>query len=141
MFDVFARIEESGTTNSYQWTEGAGASGSVVFDGTGDYQIDILVENLGSGAAGINSGFNNNMIRGATGDIVWSSNGTSGESGFSSSSISSRTYGSDIIKDQKHMWGELYGKSNHIEAGAILQFSRETNSEMIMYTGTTILSE
>ena len=77
MFDVFARIEESGITNSYHWTEGAGASGSVVFDGSGDYQIDILVKNLGSGASGINSGFNNNMIRGATGDIIWSANGTS----------------------------------------------------------------
>ena len=48
------------------------------------------------------------MIRAATGDIVWSANGTSEESGFSGSSISSRSYGSDIIKDQKHMWGELY---------------------------------
>ena len=64
-----------------------------------------------------------------------------GEPGFSGSSISSRTYGSDVIKDQKHIWGELYGNSRHIEAGAILQFSRETKSEMIMYTGTTILSE
>ena len=39
------------------------------------------------------------------------------------------------------MWGKLYGTSSHIESGAALHFSRETNKEMIMYSGTAILSE
>ena len=139
MFDVFARIEESGVTNSYHWTEGAGASGSVVFDGSGDYQIDITVNNLGSGAHG--SGFTSQMLNGAAGSITWSASGNSGSPNFSGEEISTSTFGSEIIKNQKNIWGELYGVKTHIEAGTILQFSRETNSEMIMYAGSAILSE
>ena len=40
MFDVFARIEEGGITNSYHWTEGAAATGSVHFDSNGSYDVD-----------------------------------------------------------------------------------------------------
>ena len=100
MFDVFARIEESGVTNSYHWTEGAGASGSVVFDGSGDYQIDITVNNLGSGAHG--SGFTSQMLNGAAGSITWSASGNSGSPNFSGQ-ISTSTFGSEIIKNQKYM--------------------------------------
>ena len=39
------------------------------------------------------------------------------------------------------MYGNLFGKSNHVEAGANLIFSRENNSELIMMSGTAILSE
>ena len=141
MFDVFARVEESGVTNSYHWTEGAGANGSVIFDGTGDYQVNISVDNLGSGAGVINSGFTNNMLKGPTGNITWSANGNRGEAFFHGSSSNTTDYGSEKIRDLKHMWGELYGKSSHIESGATLHFSRETNSEMIMYSGSAILSE
>ena len=141
MFDVFARIEESGVTNSYHWTEGAGANGSVIFDGTGDYKVNISVDNLGSGEGVINSGFTNNMLKGPTGNITWSANGNQGEAFFQGSSSSTTNYGSEKIRELKHMWGELYGKSSHIESGATLHFSRETNSEMIMYSGSAILSE
>ena len=46
MFDVFARIEEGGVTNSYHWTEGAGATGTVDFNPTAATRLDS-VNNLG----------------------------------------------------------------------------------------------
>ena len=39
------------------------------------------------------------------------------------------------------MQGNLFGTSTHIEVGANLQYSQESNDEMIMYSGTAILSE
>ena len=54
----------------------------VIFDGTGDYQVNISVDNLGSGAGVINSGFTNNMLKGPTGNITWSANGNRGEAFF-----------------------------------------------------------
>jgi hypothetical protein len=81
------------------------------------------------------------MLKGPTGNITWSANGNRGEAFFQGSSSSTTNYGSEKIRELKHMWGELYGKSSHIESGATLHFSRETNSEMIMYSGSAILSE
>ena len=81
------------------------------------------------------------MAHGPAGSITWSANGSSANPNFSGEEISTFSNGSQNIKDQKNIWGELYGISSHIEAGAILQFSRETNAQMIMYSGTAILSE
>ena len=142
MFDVFARIEESGITNSYHWTEGAGATGSVVFDGTGNYDIDITVANLGTEncpSSYCGSGFQpGSMNKGSLGSITWSANGGVGQPKFESTLIENIN-GNSLIS--KQMWGELYGKRNHLEAGAILQYSQQSNKEMIMYSGTAILSE
>ena len=142
MFDVFARIEESGITNSYHWTEGAGASGSVVFDGSGNYDIDISVANLGSEncpSSYCGSGFQpGTMSNGPSGSITWSASGLAGEASFEST-LSENTNGSTLVSRQ--MWGELYGKRNHLEAGALLHYSIQSNNEMIMYAGTAILSE
>ncbi len=142
MFDVFARIEDSGVTNSYQWTEGAGATGSVVFDGTGDYDIDISVANLGTEncpSSYCGSSFQTGtMAKGSVGTITWSASAKAGQANFESALINNNS-GSTLTS--KQMWGELYGKSNHVEAGALLQYSLQSSNEMIMYSGTAILSE
>jgi hypothetical protein len=39
------------------------------------------------------------------------------------------------------MQGHLFGTSSHVEVGANLEFSRETNNQMIMMSGTAVLSE
>ncbi|MDC2965379.1 cadherin repeat domain-containing protein, partial [Gammaproteobacteria bacterium] len=142
MFDVFARIEDSGVTNSYQWTEGAGASGSIIFDGTGNYDIDISVANLGvenCPSSYCGSGFQpGTMSNGSPGMITWSASATAGQANFEST-LANSSNGSTLIS--KQMWGELYGNSSHIEAGALLQYSLQSSNEMIMYSGTAILSE
>ena len=142
MFDVFARIEESGITNSFHWTEGAGATGSVVFDGTGNYDIDITVANLGTEncpSSYCGSGFvPGSMAKGSPGSITWSANGVAGQASFELA-LTESTSGSTLAS--KQMWGELYGKGNHVEAGALLQYSLQSSNEMIMYSGTAILSE
>ena len=55
------------------------------------------------------------------------------------SALTESTSGSTLAS--KQMWGELYGKGNHVEAGALLQYSLQSSNEMIMYSGTAILSE
>ena len=88
------------------------------------------------------SGFNESMNKAALGNITWtSSNNPAGQSYFSSHHSNVIGDGANKISTQQKMWGELYGTSSHIESGASLQFSRENNSEMIMMSGTAILSE
>ena len=145
MFDIFARIEENGIINSYQWTEGSAASGIVDFDANGTYDISIMVNGLGKencSQSYCGSGFTDNMENGPLGNITWtSSNNPAGQSNFSSEQTSYAGAGVNRISTQQKMWGELYGNSSHIESGAILQFSRENNLEMLMMTGTAVLSE
>ena len=45
------------------------------------------------------------------------------------------------VHTKREMQGHLFGTANDIEVGANLRFLRETNRQMIMMTGTAILSE
>ena len=75
MFDVFARIQDGGVTNSYHWTEGAAATGSVDFNANGSYDVSITVNNLGTEncpSSYCGSTFDQNMNKGPMGSITWS---------------------------------------------------------------------
>ncbi len=145
MFDIFARVEDEGIISSYQWTEGSSASGIVDFAANGTYDISIMVNDLGKencSQSYCGSGFTDSMNNGAIGNITWtSSNNPAGQSYFESEQSSYIGEGANRVSTLQKMWGELYGVSSHVESGAILQFSRENNSELIMMTGTAILSE
>ena len=78
------------------------------------------------------------MAKGSPGSITWSANGVAGQASFELA-LTESTSGSTLAS--KQMWGELYGKGNHVEAGALLQYSLQSSNEMIMYSGTAILSE
>ena len=151
MFDVFGRFQVgySGVYENYHWTEGAGVTGQVVFDGTGDYTVSIIARNLGR-STGCNAGscaqgLDRNGSRGYLGGgrpyltdtITWSASG--GVNNPSFSGATSRT--SEGMISKQAMQGNLFGTSTHIEVGANLQYSQEGNSQMIMYSGTAILSE
>ena len=95
------------------------------------------VENCPSSYCG--SGFQpGTMSNGSPGMITWSASATAGQANFEST-LANSSNGSTLIS--KQMWGELYGNSSHIEAGALLQYSLQSSNEMIMYSGTAILSE
>ena len=152
MFDVFGRFQTaigSGVYENYHWTEGAGVTGQVVFDGTGDYTVSITAENLGRStgcdAATCSQGLDRNGSRGKLGygrpyhtdTITWSASG--GVNNPSFAGVSGRT--SAGMASKQAIQGNLFGTSTHIEVGANLQYSQESNSQMIMYSGTAILSE
>ena len=160
MFDVFARIEESGVTNSYHWTEGAAATGSVQFHSNGSYDVAITVDNLGSEycpSSYCGSTFDQNMNKGPMGSITWnaSQSATTKNPHFSTAQSStvaggfsrvterdtSAVAGGHTVITYKNMSGSLYGTANHVEVGAQLEFTRQNINEMIMLRGTAILSE
>ena len=152
MFDVFGRFQTaigSGVYENYHWTEGAGVTGQVVFDGTGDYTVSITAENLGQStgcdAASCSQGLDRNGGRGKLGfgrpyhtdTITWIASG--GVNNPSFSRVHNKT--STGMMSKAAMQGNLFGTSTHIEVGANLQYSQESNLQMIMYSGTAILSE
>lgn len=150
MFDVFGRFSDGGGNyKNYHWTEGAGVTGQVVFDGTGDYTVSITAQNLGQStgcdAGTCASGLDRNGGRGKLGygapyysdTITWSAIG--GVNNPSFSGVNNRT--SAGMMSKAAMQGNLFGTSTHIEVGANLQYSQESNTQMIMYSGTAILSE
>jgi hypothetical protein len=154
MFDVFGRFQTtigSGVYENYHWTEGAGVTGQVVFNTTGDYTVSITAENLGrstgcaSNGMACAHGLDRNGARGKLGfgapynseTITWSASG-----GVNNPSFSGVTNGtSSGMMSKAAMQGNLFGTSTHIEVGANLQYSQESNNEMVMYSGTAILSE
>jgi len=150
MFDVFARIEEGGVTNSYHWTEGAGATGSVQFNNSGGYVVSIRVSNLGTGGPN-GSGFNNLMANAPLGHIDWQADMANTnknphfetkQSGGSFSRVTEAAFsGHPTVYQYKKMSGSLYGTANHVEVGAQLEFTRQNINEMIMLRGTAVLSE
>ena len=147
MFDIFARIEESGQTNSYHWTEGADARGILNFSTDGTYGISISVDNLGTEncpSTYCASTFDSNMSKGPMGTITWSTQGghVRGNPNFvQPTQIITRNVGGKILYEYKSMAGSLYGTSSHVEAGAQLAFTRGNDDEMIMLRGTAVLSE
>jgi hypothetical protein len=152
MFDVFARIEESGVTNSYHWTEGGEATGSVQFNNTGGYIVSIRVSNLGSEncpSSYCGSGFDSAMNKAPLGHLDWqvdmantnkNPHFETPQSGGSFSRVETRL-GTPTTWDYKSMSGSLYGTGDHIEVGAQLEYTRQTINEMIMLRGTAVLSE
>ena len=147
MFDVFARIEESGVTNSYHWTEGAAATGSVQFHSNGSYDVAITVDNLGSEycpSSYCGSTFDQNMNKGPMGSITWnaSQSATTKNPHFEHAQLSHRDpSGGPRVYEYSAMSGSLYGTANHVEVGAQLEFTRQNINEMIMLRGTAVLSE
>ena len=150
MFDVFGRFSDGGGNyKNYHWTEGAGVTGRVVFDGTGDYSVSITAQNLGRStgcdAASCSQGLDRNGGRGKLGfgrpyhtdTITWIASG--GVNNPSFSGVHNKT--SSGMMSKAAMQGNLFGTSTHIEVGANLQYSQESNLQMIMYSGTAILSE
>ena len=151
MFDVFARL----TTNSaigqihknYHWTEGTGVTGTVNFAADGKYTVSITAENLGKSTgcadAACEHGLNHIGTNGPIGTVTWNSTvtnaGVSSFTGTHSNLTHSGFVGHSHTK--REMQGHLFGTANDIEVGANLRFSRETNRQMIMMTGTAILSE
>ena len=153
MFDVFARIQDGGVTNSYHWTEGAAATGSVDFNANGSYDVSITVNNLGTEncpSSYCGSTFDQNMNKGPMGSITWSATQSAtnknphfetAQSGGGFSRISLRSGVSPTVYEYKAMSGSLYGTANHVEVGAQLEFTRENVERMIMLRGTAVLSE
>lgn len=150
MFDVFARFYEGGSDyRNYHWTEGTGVTGEVVFDGVGRYTVSITADNLGksTGCAGLSSSCEHGLDfmggRGAIGSVTWTS-GTvnAGVPHFVRNNVENEFINSGLrITTKKSMQGHLFGTSSHVEVGANLEFSRETNTQMIMMSGTAVLSE
>ena len=64
-----------------------------------------------------------------------------GVSSFTGLHVSPSSAGGVSMHTRKEMQGHLFGTANDIEVGANLRFLRETNRQMIMMTGTAILSE
>ena len=64
-----------------------------------------------------------------------------GVSSFSGLHVTPSSSGGVSMLTRKEMQGHLFGTANDIEVGANLRFLRETNRQMIMMTGTAILSE
>ena len=154
MFDVFARLTDGSTTQkNYHWTEGTGVTGQVVFEGDGKYTVSITAENLGKSigcsVAACEHGINNVGARGAIGTVTWTSANNmtgrtltdAGVSSFSGLHVTPSSSGGLDMHTRKEMQGHLFGTANDIEVGANLRFLRETNRQMIMMTGTAILSE
>ena len=83
------------------------------------------------------------LQRGAIGSVTWtSSNNVAGNPSFERGTVVNTLISSgQHISTKTDIQGHLFGTSSHIEVGANLQFSRETNQHMIMMTGTAILSE
>ena len=155
MFDVFARLTDGSTQKNYHWTEGTGVTGDVSFAANGSYQVNIIAQNLGKSTgctvSACEHGLKPDGTRGAIGPVVWTSTITNaGDSSFTgiSDHLSINNAGITTHQSQK-MEGHLFGTwsktgsviESNIEVGASLQFSRETNTQMIMYSGTAILSE
>ena len=150
MFDVFARFYEGGSDyRNYHWTEGTGVTGQVVFDGVGRYTVSITADNLGksTGCAGLSSSCEHGLDfmggRGAIGSVTWTS-GTvnAGVPHFVRNNVTNEAINRGLrIATKKSMQGHLFGTSSHVEVGANLEFSRETNNQMIMMSGTAVLSE
>ena len=147
MFDVFARIEEGGVTNSYHWTEGAGATGTVDFNANGSYAVNIHVNNLGTEncpSSYCGSGFDYLMDNGSLGNLTWSAtqSATTKNPHFEHAQLSHRDpSGGPRVYEYSAMSGSLYGTANHVEVGAQLEFTRQNINEMIMLRGTAVLSE
>ena len=111
MMDVFARIENNGSINSYAWTEGSRASGNVVFDGSGDYSVSITLSDLGSENCPntyCGSGFTSNMSKGAMGNITWQASSTNGNASFSSSLSSNNGLSGDAKISELKKCMEIY---------------------------------
>ena len=155
MFDVFARLTDGSTQKNYHWTEGTGVTGEVNFAANGSYQVNIVAQNLGKSTgctvSACEHGLKPDGTRGAIGPVIWTSTITNaGDSSFTgiSDSLTANNAGITTHQSQK-MEGHLFGTwsktgsviESDIEVGASLQFSRETNTQMIMYSGTAILSE
>ena len=138
-------------TTNYNWTEGSRADGSVVFDGSGNYDVTIRVHDLGrtncdNGAAsgyGCSSGSGtsaNHWTEGQSmGTITWQASGTNGNPNFSGGN-SAASVGNGVSTWQ-FMHGSLYGTASHVEAGAELIYSKQNSSNYIQAIGTVILSE
>jgi hypothetical protein len=156
MFDVFARLNDGlGNQINYHWTEGTGVTGTVDFAANGRYDVTITAENLGKSTGCSDSACEHGIsfpgLRGAIGPVTWrSNNNVAGNPSFVQDSIGNpvSAHGGQIMT-KTEMQGHLFGTwsktgsviESHIEVGADLQFSRELNDQMIMMTGTAILSE
>ena len=122
-------------------------TGEVNFAENGSYQVNIVAQNLGKSigctVSACEHGLKPDGTRGAIGPVIWTSTNTNaGVSSFSGISNSLNQNGAGVrIHQSQKMQGHLFGTSSHVEVGASLQFSRETNTQMIMMTGTAILSE
>ena len=147
MFDVFARLTNGTTTQkNYHWTEGTGVTGSVVFDGYGKYTVSITAENLGKSTgcadAACEHGINAVGTNGPIGTVTWNSSVTNATvTSFNGTQHNLVHAGAGHVHTRREMQGHLFGTANDIEVGANLRFLRETNRQMIMMTGTAILSE
>ncbi len=149
MFNMWKSETLSGTTTNYAWTESSRADGSVVFDGTGNYNVSINVHDLGrhacdGGASSgdiCSSGAGNNanaFSQGAMGTINWQMNGSAGQANFAKEYNATVNNGVTTWKAAK---GSLYGTSTHVEVGAELLFSKQDINNYLQAIGTVILSE
>ena len=149
MFNMWKSETLSGITTNYAWTESSRADGSVVFDGIGNYDVNINVHDLGRHACdnGANSGNAcssgsgdnaNAFTQGKLGTINWQMNGANGQPNFA------REYNSTVsngVTTWKAAKGSLYGTSTHVELGAELLFSKQDINNYLQAIGTVILSE
>ena len=120
MFSMWKSQTVGGVTTNYNWTEGSSANGSVVFDGSGNYDVMIHVNDLGrtncdnGGSSGYvcssGSGISpNNWTEGASmGTITWTASGTNGNPNFSGGDSAAGVAGLGV-STWKYMQGSLYG--------------------------------
>ena len=147
MFDVFARLTNGSTTQkNYHWTEGTGVTGTVNFAADGKYTVSITAENLGKSTgcadAACEHGINAVGTNGPIGTVTWNSSLTTATvTSFNGLHVTPSSAGGLSMHTRKEMQGHLFGTANDIEVGDNLRFLRETNRQMIMMTGTAILSE
>ena len=145
MFNMWKSETLSGVTKNYSWVESSRADGSVIFDGLGNYDVNINVHDLGNhqctGGANCSSGSGNsssNFANSAIGTINWQISGNAGQPNFSME-------GNAVVNNGVTSWkaanGSLYGKSSHIELGAELLYSKQDLNNYLQAIGTVVLSE
>jgi len=149
MFNMWKSETLSGTTTNYAWTESSRADGNVVFDGTGNYNVNINVHDLGrhacdNGASSGNvcssgAGSNANAFsQAAMGTLNWQINGNAGQPNFGMESNATVNNGVTTWKAAK---GSLYGTASHVELGAELLYSKQDLNNYLQAIGTVVLSE
>jgi len=145
MFNMWKSETIEGVTSNFAWTESSRADGSVVFDGLGNYNVNINVHDLGkhecSGGINCSSGAGallNNFNQSAMGTINWQINGNQGQANFG------KEYSAEVnngVTSWKAARGSLYGTSSHVELGAELLYSKQDLNNYLQAIGTVVLSE
>jgi hypothetical protein len=145
MFNMWKSETIEGVTSNFAWTESSRADGSVIFDGSGNYNVNINVHDLGkhecSNGINCSSGSGtqlNNFSQSAMGTLNWQINGNQAQANFGKEYTAEVNNG---VTTWKAARGSLYGSSSHVELGAELLYSKQDLNNYLQAIGTVVLSE